>query len=46
MAHHKRKRAKHLRAGCLMCKYWKDEREPKHKRFKASELRRMQLEEE
>ena len=26
MAHHKRGRAKHQRAGCLMCKPWKDER--------------------
>lgn len=23
---HKRKRAKHQRAGCLLCKPWKDER--------------------
>ncbi|MHA2426989.1 MAG: hypothetical protein ACXADB_03055 [Candidatus Hermodarchaeia archaeon] len=23
MAHHKRKRHKNARAGCLMCKYWK-----------------------
>lgn len=26
MAHHKRKRAKHQRAGCLLCKPHKDER--------------------
>lgn len=26
MAHHKRKRAKHQRVGCLMCKPHKDER--------------------
>lgn len=26
MAHHKRKRPKHQRAGCLACKPWKDER--------------------
>jgi len=26
MANHKRKRAKHQRAGCLMCKPHKDER--------------------
>lgn len=26
MAHHKRKRPKHQRAGCLLCKPWKDER--------------------
>lgn len=23
MAHHKRRRAKHRRAGCLLCKPWK-----------------------
>ena len=23
MAHHKRKRQKNARSGCLMCKYWK-----------------------
>jgi hypothetical protein len=26
MAHHKRRRPKHQRAGCLMCKPWKDDR--------------------
>ena len=26
MAHHKRKRPKHQRGGCLYCKTWKDER--------------------
>lgn len=26
MAHHKRRRPKHQRNGCLMCKYHKDER--------------------
>lgn len=26
MANHKRRRPKHQRAGCLMCKPWKDER--------------------
>jgi len=26
MANHKRKRPKHQRSGCLMCKPWKDER--------------------
>lgn len=26
MAHHKRKRPKHQRGGCLMCKGYKDER--------------------
>ena len=29
MAHHKRKRPKHQRAGCLSCKPWKDERASK-----------------
>lgn len=26
MANHKRRRPKHQRAGCLLCKPWKDER--------------------
>lgn len=26
MSHHKRRRPKHQRAGCLTCKPWKDER--------------------
>ena len=26
VSHHKRRRPKHQRAGCLMCKPWKDER--------------------
>lgn len=26
MAHHKRRRPKHQRGGCLYCKPWKDER--------------------
>lgn len=29
MAHHKRKRPKHRRAGCIFCKPHKDERLPK-----------------
>ena len=29
MAHHKRRRPKHQRSGCLLCKSFKDEREPK-----------------
>ena len=29
MAHHKRRRPKHQRNGCLYCKPHKDEREPK-----------------
>ena len=39
--HHKRRRPKHLRNGCD-CKFWKDERYPKHKRPKPSEQRRLQ----
>lgn len=42
MAHHKRKKPKHLRAGCLLCKPWKDEREPKRKRFRPGEQRKLQ----
>jgi hypothetical protein len=26
MAHHKRRGPKSTRAGCLMCKYWKDQK--------------------
>lgn len=36
MAHHKRKRPKHQRAGCLMCKPWKDERLGKKRTGKES----------
>lgn len=39
MANHKRRRPKHQRAGCLMCKPHKDER--RGKKAKASDLRRM-----
>lgn len=39
MGHHKRRRPKHLRAGCY-CKGWKDERGPKKDRFKPSERRK------
>jgi hypothetical protein len=28
--HHKRKRPKHQRAGCLVCKAQKDERQPRY----------------
>lgn len=42
MPNHKRRKPKHKRAGCIMCKAWKDEREPKRKRFKPSELRKLQ----
>jgi hypothetical protein len=31
MAHHKRRRPKHQRAGCIFCKPWKDERVGKGK---------------
>lgn len=41
---HKRKRPKHLRAGCLRCKAWKDERAAKGDRIKASLQRRLQRE--
>jgi hypothetical protein len=41
MAHHKRKRPKHQRSGCLWCKPWKDERQPKRKNAKPSDRRRM-----
>lgn len=34
MAHHKRRRPKSTRSGCLMCKPWKDQRCAKHKRAK------------
>ena len=33
--HHKRRRPKHRRAGCLLCKPHKDEREPKFVRLKG-----------
>lgn len=33
---HKRKRPKHRRAGCLMCKPHKDERAPKKPRSKRA----------
>lgn len=39
---HKRKRPKHLRAGCLHCKAWKDEREAKADRIKPSLRRKLQ----
>lgn len=40
MANHKRKRPKHQRRGCLLCKGHKDEREAKEP--KPSDKRRMQ----
>lgn len=40
---HKRKRPKHQRAGCLMCKGHKDERAAKaEQRFKPSDRRKVQ----
>lgn len=39
---HKRKRPKHLRAGCLHCKAWKDERAAKVDRIKAGLRRKLQ----
>ena len=36
LMHHKRKRPKHQRAGCLFCKPHKDERSPKTARSRAS----------
>lgn len=39
MAHHKRRRPKHLRNGCY-CKGWKDEREPKSDKYTTSEKRK------
>lgn len=38
MAHHKRKKAKHQRAGCLMCKPHKDERGKNGKRGAEGKL--------
>lgn len=40
MAHHKRKRPKHQRSGCLLCKPFKDERVKKEP--KPSEKRKLQ----
>jgi hypothetical protein len=40
MAHHKRGRPKHRRAGCLLCKPHKDERAKKRPR--ASTARKLQ----
>ena len=39
MAHHKRKRPKHLRNGCLYCKSYKDERGAKIERFPVNAQR-------
>lgn len=46
MANHKRKRPKHQRAGCLLCKPHKDERvKGKPEANKPSVRRRLQIEE-
>lgn len=39
---HKRHRPKHRRAGCVMCKPWKDDRLGKVRRDKPSVRRRLQ----
>lgn len=45
MAHHKRRRPKHQRNGCLQCKAHKDEREAKNSKsnVKASVFRKLQV---
>jgi len=40
MAHHKRRRPKHQRAGCLLCKPHKDERAGKALRRQKPSVRR------
>lgn len=42
MAHHKRKKPKNARSGCLMCKYWKVNGAKKETQLKASERRKIQ----
>lgn len=43
MAHHKRRRPKHQRAGCILCKPYKDERgKGKPDRQKPADRRRLQ----
>jgi hypothetical protein len=39
MAHHKRKRPKTARAGCLMCKPWKHQRVGKHRNLRLMDKR-------
>jgi hypothetical protein len=41
MAHHKRRRPKNRRAGCLLCKPHKVNGAPPDSRFRVSELRRI-----
>jgi ribosomal protein L44E len=45
MPHHKRKRPKHQRAGCLLCKPHKDERVSKLRRLPPGQRRKVQREE-
>jgi hypothetical protein len=40
MAHHKRKRPKHQRNGCLLCKSYKDEREKGSREAEKPSVRR------
>lgn len=42
---HKRRRPKNRRAGCLMCKYWKMNGWAKGKALRASEQKKIQVEE-
>ena len=44
MAHHKRRRPKNRRAGCLLCKPWKVNGAKKSNKLKPSELRKVQKE--
>ena len=50
MANHKRKRASHQRAGCHLCKPWKDGRVKNNgtynSKYKNSELRKIIKEDE
>jgi hypothetical protein len=45
MPHHKRRRPKHRRAGCLLCKPHKDERVSKLRRLRPGQRRKVQREE-
>ena len=41
MAHHKRRRPKNRRAGCLMCRPWKINGAPPADKYRVCELRRL-----
>ena len=41
MAHHKRRRPKNRRAGCLMCRSWKINGAPPADKYRVGELRRL-----